>query len=208
MEPLPETPVQMTQEEKEAFVKAVAEKIKTEAHAISEPKNSNASTETPESSPIEQEAGDEDETPSSRKEFEDFKRKICGVRPLWSFTFGEIDTVLAKSPMDMAIKLKKAHLRAIQQRKKNSKIQEKVDAVREGRKEEFTKRDLHGNEIDWSEALYEQVIRNETTKNVLFMSVIVGLLAFFAPFGVIYLGTKVAKGLKSAFPEKLSWIPL
>jgi hypothetical protein len=207
MEPLPETPVEMTQEQKEAFVKAIAEKVTTAAHATSEPQNSKTSIDLSASSVIEP-TEEDGETPSSRKEFEDFKRKICGTRPLWSFTFGEIDTVLMKSPMDLAIKLKKAHLRAIQQRKKNSKIQEKVDAVHEGRKHEFVNRDLEGREIEWSEQLYEHVIRNDTSQKILLMGALIAVLAFFAPFGVIYLGTKLAKGLKNTFPDKFGWIPL
>lgn len=206
MEPLPETPVEMTQEQREQFVKRVAENLKQQAQTVLAQPSSKLSTETPESSPTEPE---EEETPSSRKEFEDFKRRICGVRPLWAITFGEIDTLLLKEPMDLALKLKKAHLRAIQQKKKNSKIQQKVEFMDEKYREGLNKTlGFVDDARQWSDILYEQVIRNDTTKNMLMMTVIVGLLAFFAPFGVIYLGVQVGKGLKAAFPQKFGWIPL
>lgn len=144
------------------------------------------------------------ETRSRKKEFEEFKRLILDVpgRRLHDLSYREVDELLKDQPHDMAERFKAAHRRAVHQKKGNSKLNHKTEL--DGAVDDFTR----NTGLDPEHFPYEEYLRNDSLKATLSLVLLVVVLAFFAPFGVIYLGTHIAKGLKAMYPTKFSWLPL
>ena len=144
------------------------------------------------------------ETPSRKKEFEEFKRLILDVpgRRLHDLSYKQVDELLKDQPHDMAERFKAAHRRAVHQKKGNSKLNRKTEL--DGAVDDFTR----NTGLDPEHFPYEEYLRNDSLKATLSLVLLVVVLAFFAPFGVIYLGTHIAKGLKAMYPTKFSWLPL
>lgn len=145
------------------------------------------------------------ETRSRKKEFEEFKRLILDVpgRKLHHLTYKEVDELLKDQPHDMAEKFKAAHRRAVHQKKGNSQLHQNKTEL-DSAVDAFTR----NTGLDPEHFPYEEYLRNDSLKATLSMVLLVIVLAFFAPFGVVYLGTHIAKGLKAMYPTKFSWLPL
>lgn len=187
MEPLPLDQIPETKNPKKQDPEASSPK-KTSKSATEEPTSSSSST------PIER---------SRKKDFEEFKRLILNDPSLrlHDLSYKQVDERLKDQPHDMAEKFKAAHRRAVHQKKGNSKLHK---TELDGAVDEFTR----NTGLDPEHFPYEEYLRNDSLKSTLYLVLLVTVLAFFAPFGVIYLGTHIAKGLKAMYPTKFSWIPL
>lgn len=140
---------------------------------------------------------------SSKKDFEEFKRLIINDpnKRLVDLSYREVDERLKNQPWEMAEKFKAAHRRAVLKRKGNAKLNKTAmdEAV-----DSFTTK----TGLDPENFPYEEYLRNDSLKATLLLCLLVAFLAFFAPFGVVYLGCKIATGLKAMYPTKFSWLPL
>ena len=139
---------------------------------------------------------------SGKKDFEEFKRLMLDDpnKKLADLTYREVDELMREQPHEMAEKFKAAHKRAVLSRRGNSRLRNHLDdAV-----DEFATK----TGLDPEHFPYEEYLKNDTVRTHLLLVLLVALLAFFAPFGVVYLGVALGKGLKAAYPKKFSFVPL
>lgn len=166
-------------------------------------KTSKTATDAPASPPRDSDK----QTRSSKKEFEEFKRLMLNdpKKRLEDLTYREVDAMLKDQPHEMAVKFRAAHQRAVLQRKGNSRLHATGPKTP---LDEAVDQFADKTGLDPVHFPYEAWLKNDTVKTNLLMMLVIILLAFFAPFGVVYLGVKVSQGLKAMYPTKFSWLPL
>jgi hypothetical protein len=139
---------------------------------------------------------------STKKDFEEFKRLMLDDphKKLADLSYREVDELMRDQPHEMAEKFKAAHKRAVLQRKGNSKLRNELDEAVDN----FSRK----TGLDPEHFPYEEYLKNDSVRNMTVIMLLVIVLSCLAPFGLIYLGVHVGKGLKAMYPSKFAWLPL